>query len=102
LEVGGKIILKWSYQVFLFIQLNEPLDYSREGITADLWRDFWIRETGTDQQVAHLHDRYIMIMMMMLLHVSVNKPSSGSLLPCFAKVMIIIKIVKIRRYQFYW
>jgi len=23
----------------------------------------------------------------MLLHVSVNKPSSGSLLPCFAKVM---------------
>jgi len=28
----------------------------------------------------------------MLLHVQVNKPSSGSLLPCFAKVMI-IKIV---------
>jgi len=28
----------------------------------------------------------------MLLHVSVNKPSSGSLLPCFAEVMI-IKIV---------
>jgi len=28
----------------------------------------------------------------MLLHVSVNKPSSGSLLPCFATVMI-IKIV---------
>jgi hypothetical protein len=25
----------------------------------------------------------------MLLRVSVNKPSSGSLLPCFAKVMII-------------
>ena len=25
----------------------------------------------------------------MLLHVSVNKPSSGGLLPCFAKVMII-------------
>jgi len=28
----------------------------------------------------------------MLLHVSVIKPSSGSLLPCFAKVMI-IKII---------
>jgi len=28
----------------------------------------------------------------LLLYVSVNKPSSGSLLPCFAKVMI-IKIV---------
>jgi hypothetical protein len=29
----------------------------------------------------------------MLLHVSVNKPSFGSLLPCFTKVMI-IKIFK--------
>ena len=25
---------------------------------ADFWRDFWVRETGTDQQVAQLHDRY--------------------------------------------
>jgi len=29
----------------------------------DLWRDLWIRETGTGQQVAQLHDRYIMMMM---------------------------------------
>jgi hypothetical protein len=28
---------------------------------ADLWRDFWIRETGTDQQVAQLHDRWMMM-----------------------------------------
>ena len=28
---------------------------------ADLWRDFWIRETGTGQQVAQLHDRYMMM-----------------------------------------
>ena len=34
-----------------------------EGIMADLWRDFWIRETGTGQQVAQLHDRYMMMMM---------------------------------------
>jgi len=27
----------------------------------DLWRDFWIRETGTGQQVAQLHDRYMMM-----------------------------------------
>ena len=33
---------------------------------ADLWRDFWIRETGTGQQMAQLHDRYMMIMMMMM------------------------------------
>jgi hypothetical protein len=32
-----------------------------EGIMAELRRDFWIRETGTDQQVAQLHDRYMMI-----------------------------------------
>ena len=29
-----------------------------EGIMAALWRDFWIRETGTRQQVAQLHGRY--------------------------------------------
>jgi len=29
-----------------------------EGIVVDLGRDFWIRETGTGQQVAHLHERY--------------------------------------------
>jgi hypothetical protein len=34
-----------------------------EGIMEDLWKDFWIRETGTGQQVAQLHDRYIMMMM---------------------------------------
>ena len=30
---------------------------------ADLLRDFWIRETGTGQQVAQLHDRYMMMTM---------------------------------------
>jgi len=29
-----------------------------EGVMVDLWRDFWIRETGMGQQVAQLHDRY--------------------------------------------
>ena len=32
----------------------------------DLWRDLWIRETGTGQQVTQLHDRYMTIMMMMM------------------------------------
>jgi hypothetical protein len=27
-------------------------------------RDFWIRESGTGQQVAQLHDRYMKMMMM--------------------------------------
>ena len=31
----------------------------------DLWRDFWIRETRMGQQVALLHERYMMMMMMM-------------------------------------
>jgi len=29
---------------------------------ADLLRDFWIRETGTGQQLAQLNDRYMMMM----------------------------------------
>jgi hypothetical protein len=33
---------------------------------AGLSRDFWIRETGTGQQVAQLHDRYMMVMMTMM------------------------------------
>jgi hypothetical protein len=32
-----------------------------EGIMADFWRDFWMRETGTGQQVAQIHDRYMMM-----------------------------------------
>jgi hypothetical protein len=34
---------------------------------ADLWRDFWIRESGTGQQVAQLHDWYMMMVMMMVM-----------------------------------
>jgi hypothetical protein len=33
-----------------------------EGIVADLRRDFWMHATGTGQQVAQLHDRYVMMM----------------------------------------
>jgi len=39
---------------------------------ADLSRDFWIRETGTGQQVAQLYDRYMMMMTNALTPVSVN------------------------------
>jgi hypothetical protein len=40
-----------------------PKYYSQlaEGIMVDRWRDFWIRETGTGQQVAKLHERYMMM-----------------------------------------
>jgi hypothetical protein len=31
------------------------------------FRDFWIRETGTGQQVALLHDRYMMMMVMVII-----------------------------------
>jgi len=34
---------------------------------ADLWRDFWLRETGTGQQVAQLHDIYMMIMIIIII-----------------------------------
>jgi len=34
---------------------------------AELSRDFGIRETGTGQQAAQLHDRYVMMMIMMII-----------------------------------
>ena len=36
-----------------------------EEIMADHWKDFWICEIETGQQVAQLHDRYMMMMMIM-------------------------------------
>jgi hypothetical protein len=38
-----------------------------EGIMVDLWREFWVCETGTCQQVAQIHERYMMIMTMMMI-----------------------------------
>jgi len=35
-----------------------------EQIMVDLWRDFWTHETGMGQQVAQLHERFMMMMMM--------------------------------------
>ena len=40
-----------------------------EEITVDLGRDFWICETGTGQQVAQLHERYMIMMMIMMFRV---------------------------------
>jgi len=37
----------------------------------DLSRDFWIRETGTGQQVAQLHERYMMKMINIEVHLLV-------------------------------
>jgi len=33
----------------------------------DIWKDFWIRETGTGQQLAQIHDRYMMMIIMMIM-----------------------------------
>jgi len=38
-----------------------------EGIMADLWRDFRLRETGTGQQVTQLHDRYMIIIIIIIM-----------------------------------
>ena len=40
---------------------------------ADLLRDFWIRETGTGQQVAQLHDRYMMMTIYIYIYIIVPK-----------------------------
>jgi len=48
-----------------------------EGIVADLWRDFWIRETGTSQQVAQLHDRYMIMMKRVIVALTKNSRAVG-------------------------
>ena len=45
------------------------------------WRDFWIRETGTGQQAAQLHERYMMMMMLKYSTVSLENSVSSSLWP---------------------
>jgi len=49
---------------------------------ADLSRDFWIRETGTVQQVAQLHDMIIIIIIIIssitLLHLLGEFCNAGS------------------------
>jgi len=51
--------------VMRMMMTNSPAQLA-EGIMVALWRDFWVRETGTGQQVAQLHDRHMMMMMMMI------------------------------------
>ena len=56
---------------------------------ADLWRDFWIRETGTGQQVAQLNDRYMMKMvmvMMMMINILLLHLMSADLWTCKARI----------------
>jgi hypothetical protein len=67
---------------------------------ADLWRDFWIRETGTGQQMAQLHDRYMTTMMMMtqlinsVSHVvSILTPWSGVLLKKLTDFQLVNKFL---------
>jgi hypothetical protein len=45
-----------------------------EGIMEDIWRDFWIRETGTSQHVAQLHVRYIIIIIIIIIIIVINDP----------------------------
>jgi len=45
---------------------------------ADLRKDFWTRETGTGQQVAQLHDRYMMMMMMTTVDTTIRRKTTTS------------------------
>jgi hypothetical protein len=49
--------------VFVIIYVIHVFLFTSFLYMAELWRDFWICETGTSQQVAQLHDRYMMTMM---------------------------------------
>jgi hypothetical protein len=54
--------LKIEFFLYIFPSITNTTLRLAEGIMADLWRGFWIRETGTGEQVAQLHDRYTMMM----------------------------------------
>ena len=56
--LGTRVFATLLFEISLYINTIPQL---AEGIMANLWRDFWIRETGTGQQVAHLHNRYMMM-----------------------------------------
>ena len=56
-QVGTEIL--W----ILYSCMDNTTPHLTEGIMVGLWRDIWIRETGTGQQVAQLHERYMMMMM---------------------------------------
>ena len=47
-----------SVVISSFVRTGYTTSQLTEGIMADLWRDFWIRETGAGQQWAQLRDRY--------------------------------------------
>jgi len=57
-------MFKIKCEFFFYFLYKFGLKYSTyspqlaEEIMVDLGRDFWIRETGTSQQVAQLHERY--------------------------------------------
>jgi len=45
----------------IVLTITTPYTQLAQGIMGNLWRDYWIRETGTGQQVAQLHKRYTMM-----------------------------------------
>ena len=49
-----------------FANAHKTTHRKAEAIWEDHGRDFWVCETGTDQQVAQFHDSYTMMMMMMM------------------------------------
>jgi hypothetical protein len=63
---GETVIPLWLGRHFLVCENRVYHKKVAEGIMADLWRDFWICETWTGQEVTQLHDRYTMMIIICL------------------------------------
>ena len=58
-------------------------------IMVDLWTDLWTRQTGTVQQVAQLHERYMMMIMMIFEYFSNNRPENSSSIKIWQELRVL-------------
>ena len=49
----------WTQHVNKCLEIDYPGLWNTTPQLVDFWRHFWLRKTGTGQQVAQIHDRYM-------------------------------------------
>ena len=62
------MLRKQSVYLYLMKRMHDKIMLLLLLIIVDLWRDFGIRETGTGQQVAQLHEIYIVIIIIIIIY----------------------------------
>jgi len=59
----------------------------------DLWRDFWVCETRKGQQVAQLHERYMMMMMVIISFIFVHSVITNIISSVTSNTVITINVI---------